>query len=260
MKKVLILLLCGYVTNVMGDCTPGQYLGWDGSTTSLQTSGTVPSNKRLSETECKQLYSGVLTEYSSSSPLGCYLVGGATVNGRYNHGSNGAGSSCDSDWQCVVKTLEACTNCPAGTFSSTTNAAECAPHTTCTSPDKYVSQQGSSTSDRTCAECAAGTYTSTDNADACIEACPMSAPANGALGTDCVSPLADGATCVPTCDAGYMLSGINSCAGGTLTAAECIAYPEYPSDCLSGQCATAPPALRMPIRSNAVGLAATVIQ
>ena len=71
--------------------------------------------------------------------------------------------------------------------------------------------------------------------DACaINQCPVSAPANGALG-DCVSPLADGATCVPTCNEGLMLSGINSCTTGTLTAAECIPYPSYPSDCLSGQ-------------------------
>ena len=68
----------------------------------------------------------------------------------------------------------------------------------------------------------------------CVYQCPVSAPANGALG-DCVSPLADGATCVPTCNEGYMLSGINSCTTGTLTAAECIPYPSYPSDCLSGQ-------------------------
>ncbi len=51
--------------------------------------------------------------------------------------------------------------------------------------------------------------------------CSVMAPANGGLGT-CTSSLALGATCQPTCDAGYGVSGATSCsAGGVLTAATC---------------------------------------
>ena len=40
--------------------------------------------------------------------------------------------------------------------------------------------------------------------------------ANGTVG-DCTSSLASGASCTPTCDSGYTLSGTRSCSAGTLT-------------------------------------------
>eukprot|EP00397_Hematodinium_sp_SG-2012_P040521 GEMP01044416.1.p1 GENE.GEMP01044416.1~~GEMP01044416.1.p1 ORF type:complete len:440 (+),score=42.27 GEMP01044416.1:96-1415(+) len=47
------------------------------------------------------------------------------------------------------------------------------------------------------------------------------APTNGSVG-DCTSALNSGATCQPTCDAGYTASGTSSCTTGTLTAATCV--------------------------------------
>ena len=49
--------------------------------------------------------------------------------------------------------------------------------------------------------------------------------ANGAL-NDCTSALAHGSECTPTCDTGYVISGIRSCSGGTLIdTAVCISSP-----------------------------------
>ena len=45
-------------------------------------------------------------------------------------------------------------------------------------------------------------------------------PNNGAIG-DCTDALASGATCQPTCDSGYTVSGSSSCTSGVLTAATC---------------------------------------
>jgi hypothetical protein len=46
------------------------------------------------------------------------------------------------------------------------------------------------------------------------------APTNGGVG-DCTSSLASGASCTPTCNAGYKVSGLSSCMTGTLKAATC---------------------------------------
>ena len=49
--------------------------------------------------------------------------------------------------------------------------------------------------------------------------------ANGAL-NDCTSALAHGSECTPTCDTGYVISGIRSCSSGTLIdTAVCISSP-----------------------------------
>ena len=49
--------------------------------------------------------------------------------------------------------------------------------------------------------------------------------ANGAL-NDCTTALAHGSECTPTCDTGYVISGIRSCSGGTLIdTAVCISSP-----------------------------------
>ena len=57
-----------------------------------------------------------------------------------------------------------------------------------------------------------------ENCDASV------APSNGSVG-DCSNDLASGATCQPTCDAGYTVSGTSSCTAGALTAALCDADP-----------------------------------
>ena len=48
-----------------------------------------------------------------------------------------------------------------------------------------------------------------------VSCCGVSAPTNGALGA-CRAALAHGDSCVPTCDAGYVLSGTRSCDDGQL--------------------------------------------
>jgi hypothetical protein len=45
-------------------------------------------------------------------------------------------------------------------------------------------------------------------------------PANGGVG-NCTSSLTSGASCAPTCDSGYTVSGTSSCVAGNLTAATC---------------------------------------
>jgi len=47
------------------------------------------------------------------------------------------------------------------------------------------------------------------------------APVNGAVGT-CTNALAHGASCQPTCDAGYTVSGKSTCTLGVLDAAKCV--------------------------------------
>ena len=64
--------------------------------------------------------------------------------------------------------------------------------------------------------CSAGTLTDTAvcNPDPCDASIAIS---NGASGPSCTATLADGATCTPTCNTGYTLSGARSCSSGTLT-------------------------------------------
>ena len=140
MKKVLLLLLCGYVTNVLGNCNPG-YI----------------------------------------------LENGACVN------------------------IDECTT---GTHTCATDGSE-----VCTDTDGGF----------TCG--CASTHFLNPNADGC-QLCPnclpktcdaSAAPTNGGVG-DCTNDLADGATCQPTCDIGYVVSGTSSCSQGTLTAATCNAF------------------------------------
>ena len=66
-------------------------------------------------------------------------------------------------------------------------------------------------------------------ASSCVEkTCDASTPpTNGGVG-NCTSILASGATCQPTCNAGYGVSGKTSCTTGTLTAATCSVAPSPP--------------------------------
>ena len=55
--------------------------------------------------------------------------------------------------------------------------------------------------------------------------CDTSAePENGGVG-DCPSSLPSGSSCQPTCDEGYIVSGVSSCSLGTLTTATCDPAP-----------------------------------
>ena len=71
-----------------------------------------------------------------------------------------------------------------------------------------------------CTTCETG-YTLNPDASCSGNSCDAStAPTNGCVGT-CTSSLAHGATCQPTCNSGYIVSGTSSCRAGTLTAATC---------------------------------------
>ena len=91
---------------------------------------------------------------------------------------------------------------PSGSYSAESNADECLSWQVC---DEGYSETGAgtATSDRVCAP---------DSCDA------TSAPANGAAG-DCTDTLLSGATCQPSCDAGYQVTGPTDCFAGTLNAA-----------------------------------------
>jgi hypothetical protein len=57
---------------------------------------------------------------------------------------------------------------------------------------------------------------------------------NGNAGT-CTSNLISGGTCTPTCDAGYMLSGVTSCLAGIVTHATCEPRPCYAGQAVAPQ-------------------------
>jgi hypothetical protein len=70
--------------------------------------------------------------------------------------------------------------------------------------------------------CSAGTLS--DNAVCSPNACGVSEPTNGDMGS-CPGSLISGSTCQPTCDPGYTVSGTTSCNAGTLTMATCSVNP-----------------------------------
>ena len=128
--------------------------------------------------------------------------------GGHQNGGGGAGSNaghvrvyadvspCDASGAITNGALNDCT-------SSLASGASCTP--TC---DSGYTLSGSRS-------CSSGTLT--DTAACTATPCDASAaPTNGAVGT-CTNSLASGASCTPTCDSGYTLSGSRSCSSGTLT-------------------------------------------
>ena len=133
-----------------------------------------------------------------------------------------------------------CSQCPEGTFNDaigSSNSADCtACNTEACGVGRYISSECSSSSDRQCAQCPANYYCAdglgrrpcpsstpfslpgSSSADDCSDGnCDASnAPTNGDAGT-CTNSLANGASCTPTCDDGYTLSGTRTCNDGTLT-------------------------------------------
>ncbi|HIL12483.1 MAG TPA: hypothetical protein EYG16_02295 [Deltaproteobacteria bacterium] len=76
---------------------------------------------------------------------------------------------------------------------------------------------GGTTAEDACGVCG-GDGSSCASCDASVP------PANGAVG-DCTATLPSGATCQPTCNAGFSPSGATSCDAGVLTAASCVEAP-----------------------------------
>jgi hypothetical protein len=70
-------------------------------------------------------------------------------------------------------------------------------------------------------DCVAGTLRNTAKCEP--NPCDASEPPKYGLAGDCTSNLKSGATCQPTCTAGYTVSGTSSCDKGQLTAATCKA-------------------------------------
>ena len=71
--------------------------------------------------------------------------------------------------------------------------------------------------------------------------CDLSAPANGALGA-CRSALAHGKSCIPSCDAGYEVSGTRTCNNGQLAdTAACVAVEQAAETPSSGAAAVPSP-------------------
>ena len=142
------------------------------------------------------------------------LIGGGKVCFNSNPASNPA--SCDASG--------AITNGAPGSGCTSTLAhgTSCSP--TC---DSGYTLSGTRS-------CSAGTLT--DNAMCSGDSCDASnAITNGAL-NNCTSTLASGATCTPTCNTGYTLSGTRSCTAGALadTAVCNINSPAGPSPFADG--------------------------
>jgi len=141
------------------------------------------------------------------------LASGSTCQPTCDAGYTASGTS-----SCSAGTLTAatCSVSPCDASGAITNGA---PGSGCTSTLAH----GSSCTP-TCntgytlsgtRSCTAGALT--DNAACTATPCDASAaPTNGAVGT-CTNSLASGASCSPTCDSGYTLSGTISCSAGTLT-------------------------------------------
>ncbi len=109
----------------------------------------------------------------------------------------------------TATTDRACSACPAGQFSITTNASSCVPWTNC-EPGSFISVPGTTLADRVCTACSAGTYASSVNQASCVAVVPCAA------GTEQTSAatLRDPPVCTP-CAAGEY------CAGGAASKVTC---------------------------------------
>ena len=98
-------------------------------------------------------------------------------------------------------------DCTEGVNNRTSAYCQC---TECDQIELYLVKPGQS--------CIGGNWSLTSApSNSCNASTP---PTNGTVG-DCTSSLASGATCQPTCAAGFVVSGTTSCNAGTLTAATC---------------------------------------
>jgi hypothetical protein len=125
--------------------------------------------------------------------------------------TNGALTSTATCVQIVCDASAAPTNGGVGTCTSTLAAGQtCTP--TCNNGFTLTPSSGSSCS-------SSGVFA----AATCVaNACTVSAPNNGALGS-CGASLTSGSSCIPTCNSGYQVVGSMSCTNGALTStATCV--------------------------------------
>ncbi len=101
----------------------------------------------------------------------------------------------------------ACSPCPDGTFSSTSDAVACTPWRTC-SPGNRLGDAGSATRDRACAPCGAGTYSATTNAAICSDC--AAGTTSGVAATSCVPDPNE----LRATTAGLVGAGLSDCGGG----------------------------------------------
>jgi hypothetical protein len=156
--------------------------------------------------------SAVTTLFSSTDNGG---AGSPTCSS--NTCSGGCWASCVNSFTYTGCTYSGCdasaapTNGGVGTCTSTLAAGQtCTP--TCNNGFTLTPSSGSSCS-------SSGVFA----AATCVaNACTVSAPNNGALGS-CGASLTSGSSCIPTCNSGYQVVGSMSCTNGALTStATCV--------------------------------------
>ena len=200
-------------------CAAGQYVTSAGTATTDQTcdpcaAGTYSDTTNV--TTCTTCTPGTYCASGATSPVAC---GSGTNN--FDDDSNAA-TACLAMKTCVEgrfvsvagspTTDRECTDCPAGEFSTTQNAASCQQHAVCVA-GQYVTGAGTATTDQTCDPCAAGTYSDTTNVTTCTTCTP---------GTYCAS----GATAEVACG-----SGTNDFDDDSNAATACVAM----TNCATGQ-------------------------
>jgi hypothetical protein len=127
----------------------------------------------------------------------------------------------------------ACTACPAGSFSTTVNAAQCTSWQNCML-NAFVASAGTATKDRVCATCPSGTSTYVLNASSCVPVDPTQCSAGWAVTSELGS-----SACAP-CEPGtYCPGGMipkEACAWGTWDDDSSASTPCVPWDpCLPGE-------------------------
>ena len=128
-------------------CNAGQYISNDGSTTTNRTCSACAAGS----------YSAAGASSCTTCATGTWDNDASSATACVNKTTCNAGQAVASEG--TTTTNRTCTNCTAGTYSSTSNALSC---TNCTAGTF------SSTSNATsCTSCAAGTYSSTSNATIC---------------------------------------------------------------------------------------------
>ena len=193
-------------------CTPTCNTGYTLSGTRSCTAGTLTDTAVCNGNSCDA--SGPISNGAAGSGCTATLADGATCTLTCNSGYTLSGSrSCSAGTftdtaVCSGDSCDASNAITNGVLNDCTSTL--ADGTACT-PTCNTGYTLSGTR-----SCTAGTLTDTAvcNPDPCDASIAIS---NGASGPSCTATLADGATCTPTCNTGYTLSGARSCSSGTLT-------------------------------------------
>ena len=158
----------------------------------------------------------------SDGTVRCWGYNGGGPLGQLGGGQLGDGTGNGSSTPVVVSGISTATRVDLGDVHSCAVLSDGTVR--CWGRNEYGQLGNGSTTDSLTPVAVSGISTATQGG-----LCDASAsPANGGVG-NCTNSLASGATCEPTCDAGYTVSGASSCTAGNLTAATCDANPPPPS-------------------------------